>query len=160
MVLALNPEPFDFTTLPFVRVASLLAAMPLPVPAILDHADDLGVLSLQDLGDVTLQAYLGAVPPDEHVELYRQAVSFIEIMQRRGEDLASPDYPSYGIAFDVEKLLWELEFFTKHFIEGYQGARIDPAGARHPDARSGRHWRRTSRPSRGCCATATITAAT
>ena len=126
MVLALNPEPFDFTTLPFVRVAALLAAMPVPVPAILDQAGDLGVLSLQDLGDVTLQAYLGAVLPEQHVDLYRLAVSFIEIMQRRGGELASPDYPPYGIAFDVEKLLWELEFFTKHFVEGYKGTRIDP----------------------------------
>ncbi len=100
--------------------------MPVPVPSIADHAGDLGVLSLQDLGDVTLQAYLGAVQPAEHVDLYRLAVSFVEIMQRRGAELASPAYPPYTIAFDVEKLLWELEFFTKHFIEGYKGVRIDP----------------------------------
>lgn len=126
VVLAVNPEPFDVATLPFARVAALLAAMPVPVPAILDDAGDLGVLQLQDLGDVTLQAYLGAVQPAEHVSLYRLAVSYIEIMQRRGADLASPAYPPYAIAFDVEKLLWELEFFTKHFIEGYKGVRIDP----------------------------------
>jgi aminoglycoside/choline kinase family phosphotransferase len=125
LVLALNPEPFDFETLPFVRVSALLSAMPVPVPAIEDHAGDLGVLSLQDLGDVTLQAYLGAVEPREHVDLYRMAVSFIEIMQRRGAELASPSYPPYAIAFDVEKLLWELEFFTKHFIEGYKGSVLD-----------------------------------
>jgi aminoglycoside/choline kinase family phosphotransferase len=59
------------------------------------------------------------------VDLYRVAVSFIEIMQRRGAELASPSYPPYGIAFDVEKLLWELEFFTKHFIEGYKGSALD-----------------------------------
>jgi aminoglycoside/choline kinase family phosphotransferase len=125
LVLALNPEAFDFETLPFVRVSALLSAMPVPVPAIEDHAGDLGLLSLQDLGDVTLQAYLGAVEPREHVDLYRVAVSFIEIMQRRGAELASPSYPPYGSAFDVEKLLWELEFFTKHFIEGYKGSALD-----------------------------------
>src|SRR5262249_33116160 len=32
-----------------------------------------------------------------------------------------------GIAFDVEKLTWELQFFTKHFLEEYRGARIDQA---------------------------------
>jgi len=129
IVLALNPEPFDFESLPFVRVASLLASMPVPVPRIMDHADDLGVLSLQDLGDVTLQAYLGAVQRSEHVGLYRLAVSFIEIMQRRGADLASPAHPPYAIAFDVEKFTWELEFFTRHFVEGYKGAAIE-AGVR------------------------------
>jgi N-acetylmuramate 1-kinase len=126
LVLALHPEPFSFGELPFVRVAALLHEMPVPVPAIIDHADSLGVLVLQDLGDVTLQAYLGAVQASEHVRLYRQAVSFIEIVQRRGAELASPDYPPYRMAFDVEKLLWELDFFTKHFVEGFRGVTIDP----------------------------------
>jgi N-acetylmuramate 1-kinase len=124
IVLALHVEPFDADRLPFVRVAGLFEAMPLPVPRILDRAGDLGILVLDDLGDVTLQAHLGAAPAAEHSHLYRQAVSFIEIMQRRGAELASHEYPPYGIAFDVEKLLWELEFFTKHFLEAYRGAVI------------------------------------
>jgi aminoglycoside/choline kinase family phosphotransferase len=113
--------------LPFVRIAALLRAMPLPVPAIVGHADDLGLLVLQDLGDLTLQAYLGAAPPSEHERLYRQAVSFIEILQRRGAELASPDSPPYRTAFDVEKLTWELDFFTRHFIEGFRGTEVPPA---------------------------------
>jgi aminoglycoside/choline kinase family phosphotransferase len=126
MVLALHPEPFDYESLPFVQVAALMREMPLPVPALIDHADDLGVLVLQDLGDVTLQAYLGAVQASEHTRLYRQAVTFIEIMQRRGSDLASPAYPPYQIAFDVDKFLWELDFFTRHFVEGFRGETIEP----------------------------------
>jgi N-acetylmuramate 1-kinase len=59
--------------------------------------------------------------------LYRQAVSFIEVLQRRGEELASPEYLPYTIAFDVEKLSWELQFFTKHFLEAWRGAIISPA---------------------------------
>src|SRR6188474_2878631 len=63
IVLALNSAPFDVTKLPFVNVATLLARMPVPIPRVLGHADDLGVLALQDLGDVTLQAHLGAASP-------------------------------------------------------------------------------------------------
>jgi hypothetical protein len=127
VVLALHPESFSYETLPFVRIASLLREMPVPVPAIVDHADDLALLALQDLGDVTLQAYLGAVQPAEHIGLYRQAVALVEILQRRGADLASPAYPPYHVAFDTEKFLWELEFFTKHFLEAYRGVAIDAA---------------------------------
>jgi aminoglycoside/choline kinase family phosphotransferase len=127
LVLALHPEPFTFDELPFVKVAELFTEMPVPVPAIIDHADNLGVLVLQDLGDVTLQAYLGAVQASEHVRLYRQAVAFIEILQRRGAELASRDCPPYRMAFDVEKLLWELDFFTKHFVENFRGVTIAPA---------------------------------
>jgi aminoglycoside/choline kinase family phosphotransferase len=124
IVLALNSAAFDVTKLPFVNVATLMAKMPVPIPAVLGHADDLGVLALQDLGDVTLQAHLGASSPAEHAALYRQAVALIATLQRRGTELASPDYLPYGISFDVEKLTWELEFFTKHFLEAYRGVTL------------------------------------
>jgi aminoglycoside/choline kinase family phosphotransferase len=95
--------------------------MPVPVPRILGHADDLGVLALEDLGDVTLQAHLGAAPTGRHAALYREAVGFIEVIQRRGAELAADDLLPYRVAFDVEKLTWEMDFFLKHFLEGYRG---------------------------------------
>jgi N-acetylmuramate 1-kinase len=135
LVLALHPEPFVFADMGFVKVGDLLSQMQLPVPAIVDHADDLGLLVLQDLGDVTLQAYLGAVQPREHVSLYRLAVSFIEILQRRGAELQDDHaYPAYRMAFDFEKLIWELDFFTKHFVEGFRGVAILPAARTALDA--------------------------
>ena len=73
---------------------------------------------------MTLQAHLGAASSAEHAALYRHAVALIEQLQRRGAELASPEYIPYGIAFDREKLAWELEFFTKHFIEGYRGVTL------------------------------------
>src|SRR5262245_32470719 len=121
IVLSLYAAPFDVRTLPFVNVATLMARMPVPIPAVLGHADDLGVLALQDLGDVTLQAHLGAASPAQHAALYRQSVALIATLQRRGQELASPEFLPYGIAFDVEKLTWELDFFTKHFLEAYRG---------------------------------------
>ena len=84
IVLALHADTFDPEALPFLRVAELFLSMPLPVPAILDRAPDLGILALEDLGDVTLQAHLGAAPSGEHRRLYREAVALIETLQRRG----------------------------------------------------------------------------
>ena len=127
IVLALHAGPIDFATLPFANVAALLERIPLPVPGILGHSNELGILALQDLGDVTLQAHLGASSPTEHAALYRQAVSLIELLQRSGAGLASDAYLPYQIAFDVEKLMWELEFFTKHFIGGYRGVALSEA---------------------------------
>jgi len=126
IVLSLHAAAFQFDTLPFVNVARLLAEMPVPIPTVLGHADDLGVLALADLGDVTLQAHLGAASSAEHAALYRQAVALIATLQRRGAELASPKYMPYGVAFDVEKLTWELDFFIKHFIEAYRGVVIAP----------------------------------
>jgi N-acetylmuramate 1-kinase len=124
IVLSLHQGPIEYATMPFVAVARLLSEVPLPVPAILHHSDSLGVLGLEDLGDVTLQAHLGAATASEHAALYRQAVGFIARMQQRGEALRSDEYPPYRIAFDVEKLTWELEFFVKHYLLAYKGAAV------------------------------------
>ena len=121
IVLALNATPFEFEKLAFVNVARLLSQMPVPIPQVLGHAEDLGVLALQDLGDVTLQAHLGAATPAEHAALYRQSVALIATLQRRGAELESPEYLPYTVAFDIDKLTWEMDFFVKHFLEAYRG---------------------------------------
>ena len=120
IVLALHAGPIDFGSLPFANVAELMHQVPLPVPRILGHSDTDGLIALEDLGDVTLQAHLGAAPTTEHAALYREAVALIEQLQRRGAEMASDNYVPYRIAFDVEKLTWELEFFVRHFVEGYR----------------------------------------
>jgi aminoglycoside/choline kinase family phosphotransferase len=122
VVLALHAGPIELERSPFANVAKLLQQVPLPVPAILGHSDADGILALQDLGDVTLQAHLGAATPAEHAALYREAVSLIDLLQRRGAELHDGEYLPYRVAFDVEKLTWELNFFVRHFIEGYRGA--------------------------------------
>jgi aminoglycoside/choline kinase family phosphotransferase len=124
IVLALHAGPIEFTTLPFVNVAGLLEQIPLPVPAILGHADAEGVIALEDLGDVTLQARLNDASRSEHAALYRSAIVLIELMQRRGTELASDRYLPYRLAFDVEKLTWELDFFVRHFLEAYRGVTL------------------------------------
>jgi aminoglycoside/choline kinase family phosphotransferase len=124
IVLSLHQGPIEYASMPFVAVARLLSEVPLPVPAILHHSDPLGVLGLEDLGDVTLQAHLGAATASEHAALYRQAVGFIAKMQQRGEALRADEYPPYGIAFDVEKLTWELEFFVRQYLLAYKGAAL------------------------------------
>ena len=124
MVLAGYPAPFD-DSLPFLNVTRLLERMPVPVPSILDEAPDPALLLLEDLGDVTLQAHLGMATPEEHSQLYREAVRLIATLQHRGKDLASDTYLPYGIAFDEAKLGWEMEFFLKHYLLGYRGVALD-----------------------------------
>ena len=129
IVLALHAGPIDFATLPFANVAELLQRLALPVPAILGHSNAHGIVALEDLGDVTLQAHLGAAPPAEHAALYREAVSLIDQLQRRGGEhaTASPGrYLPYQVAFDVEKLTWELNFFVRRFLEAYRGVTLSP----------------------------------
>jgi aminoglycoside/choline kinase family phosphotransferase len=120
IVLAVHEGPIEFATLPFVEAADLFRRIPLPVPAVLGHSDPLGILALQDLGDVTLQAHLGQGGVEPYIDLYREAVELLVRLQRRGAELADAARMPYRLAFDVEKLSWELDFFVQHFVEGYE----------------------------------------
>ena len=126
-VAAVHAGPIAHASMPFVNVASLFAAMPVPVPRVLDASDELGVLVLDDLGDTTLYAWLPGASADQRTARYREAIDLIGVIQARGAALASPDYVPYGLAFDVEKLTFELQFFLTHFVEGHRGASVSPA---------------------------------
>ena len=122
IVLSVHAGPIDYAASPFVQVAELFAAVPVPIPALLHHDDALGIIAQQDLGDVTLQAHLGGASATERAERYREAVGLLVRLQQRGAALASPAYPPYAVAFDHEKLTWELEFFVRQFLLAYRGA--------------------------------------
>ena len=123
------PVRFEFATLPFANVGQLMQRIPLPVPAILGHSDALGIVALQDLGDVTLQAHLGAATPAQHAALYR-AGGGVDRDRCSGAAPSSrrASYLPYGIAFDVEKLTWELRFLHQAFRRGLSRRRRSPRG--------------------------------
>ena len=126
-VAAVHVGAIDSAAMPFVAVGRLFAAMPVPVPRVLEASDDLGVLLLDDLGDETLFAHLPAATAAERTALYRQAIDLIATIQERGAALASTGCVAYGLAFDVEKLTFELQFFLTHFVEGHRAASLSPA---------------------------------
>jgi aminoglycoside/choline kinase family phosphotransferase len=128
-VLAVHSGPIVFERLPFANVASLLSAMPVPVPRILGHSDRLGIVALEDLGDITLQAHLESTARADLDARYREAVEHVATIQRRGHELAAERFLPYGLAFDVPKLMFELDFFVTHFVEGHRQANL-PAAAR------------------------------
>ncbi|HUR32445.1 MAG TPA: phosphotransferase [Vicinamibacterales bacterium] len=127
LVLAVYAGPIEFATMPFANVADLLQRMDLPAPAVLAHADALGIVAQEDLGDVTLQAHLGADRVSDHLPLYREAVTLIHRLQEGGRRLASPSWVPFTLAFDVEKLTFELNFFQQHFLEGHRRAWLTAA---------------------------------
>ena len=90
--------------------------MDIRVPAILDSEPDLGILIIEDLGDITLQKYLRTASKIDVTRRYIEALQIIGRMQQGGRNLASSRYQPFDLAFDVEKLSWELEFFLEHFL--------------------------------------------
>jgi N-acetylmuramate 1-kinase len=118
-VVSLNPEPFDPESLPFLVVRNLMAGWGLPVPEVMAVDGDRGILLQEDLGDLTLQEALHDASPSQREELYRQALDQLVVLQR--EAARAPQRAGcFQIAFDFEKLSWEMHFFWKHFLEAYR----------------------------------------
>jgi len=121
--MALYPEPFDPEDMPFLEVRELLGGYGMAVPAILGVAGELGVIAQEDLGDRTLQEVLRETGDARREELYAEAVEGIVTLQTRAAD--GPQRAScFRIAFDIEKLSWELHYFLKHFVEGLRGREL------------------------------------
>ncbi len=127
LVLALHVGPIHFATMPFASVARLLQRMHVPAPAILDHSDELGIIVQEDLGDTTLRARIGPDAISRHMDLYRGAVRLICTLQQGGARHSGQGFAPYTLAFDVEKLTFELNFFVMHFLEAFRGITLSSA---------------------------------
>ena len=122
-VLALYPEPFKMAELSFAVVGALLAGFGLPVPEVLGFDEARGIMVLEDLGDIRLQDALPLVDDRRRLDVYREAVLDLCTLQR--EAARGPcDSPCFGVAFDAEKLTWELDYFRQHFLEGWRECRL------------------------------------
>jgi aminoglycoside/choline kinase family phosphotransferase len=126
-VIALHSAPFAPGSLPFVSVAGLFEAMPLPVPHVRAEMPDLGIVVIDDLGDTTLQMAVDSAPGLPHAAWYERAVDHLVVLQKRGAQLEDAQLLPYTLAFDVEKLMWEMQFFVTHFLEAFRGLTIPPA---------------------------------
>jgi aminoglycoside/choline kinase family phosphotransferase len=120
-IVALYPEPFDVEKMPFLEVRGLLESYGLPVPKVQDLDPARGLLVLEDLGDQTLQEVLRESDTGAWSDSYREALGQLARLQQKSS--AGPQRAScFQIAFDIEKLSWELHYFLKHFVEGLRGA--------------------------------------
>ena len=64
-------------------------------------------------------------------------MGFIDTVQRRGRELADPKFVPYGVAFDIDKLTWEMDFFLKHYLEAYRGIAFQAAEREAAQVRRG-----------------------
>ena len=124
-ILTLYPEPFDPAESTYLQVYRMLRRIGLPIPRIHAVDGDLGVVLQEDLGDMTLERRLRGAGSRERKRLLGQAAEHLIVLQREGPRAADPDWPVLQLAFDLEKLTWELQFFRRHFLEGYSSLRVE-----------------------------------
>ncbi len=122
-VLALYPDPFIPKELPFLGMRELLDGYGLAVPVVVEVDGACGVVLQEDLGDRTLQEVLKTASASRREELYLEAVDGIATLQHKAAE-GSQRAECFQIAFDIEKLSWELHYFLKHYLEGYRSREL------------------------------------
>ena len=122
-VLALYPEPFAPERLTFLTIHALLQEYGLPVPGIVEVDGGRGIVLQEDLGDLTLQEALRGCSAGGVADHYREAVDEIGRLQREAARGAQ-NAECFRVAFDIEKLSWELHYFLKHFLEGHRACEL------------------------------------
>jgi aminoglycoside/choline kinase family phosphotransferase len=102
----------------FIRVLKFLQGIHQPVPELHHFDAERGLLLLQDCGDLTLEAHLCSADPETLKHWYLKAVYLLANMQTKATGAIDADCPAYHLKFDVEKLMWEMDFMLEHYIEG------------------------------------------
>ena len=124
-ILAAYPEPFDPDRFNYRQVCHLLSEIGLPVPEIITLDAELGIVLQEDLGNESLQGRLLTAAAEERRVLLRQAIEHIVTIQQEGPRALQPEDEASLLAFDEEKLNWELLYFECHYLRGYKG--LEPA---------------------------------
>ncbi len=111
-------EPGSENEPDFNRTQKFLAHLDIPVPEILYYDADRGLLFLEDGGDKHLED-LAHNSLGDIIFWYQKAIEIIVAMQTRVTQNIQPDCPAFALKFDVEKLMWEMDFMIKHYIQGF-----------------------------------------
>ena len=98
----------------FLRVYNLLKET-VPIPRILAIDGKKGLLLMQDLGDDLLEYAFPLLTKDKIISIYEYCLENLFLIQCvRGEGSAP-----FSMSFDVEKLMFEFNFFIEHALLGY-----------------------------------------
>jgi aminoglycoside/choline kinase family phosphotransferase len=117
LVLMRLAQPHTAGELPFVNVQRYFSLKGIPVPDIFCDDSAHGFVLLEDLGDVTLEAALQEASREQIICWYRQALDILLTLQQAESMAPRATCVAFRLAFDVEKLMWELDFFLTYMLK-------------------------------------------
>ncbi len=108
----------DNNKYPFLSVLNHFAANKVNVPSVVAKAPELGLILLEDLGDLTLERKFWE-SQDQNLALpyYKMAIDEL-INIHYTATLNKADCTAFDIEFNVEKFTWELNYAKTHLLEG------------------------------------------
>lgn len=114
------PEPFTAAEQSYLDVTRLFVSNGLPVAEVLAFDEELGVIVQEDLGNVILRGFLETADQKSRERLIDRSIDLIVRIQAATPSAFRSGSIAAQLKFDVEKLLWELNFFREHYFETYR----------------------------------------
>ncbi len=121
-------EPFvDDDNYPFLSVQRHFLKAGISVPRVVEKSPSEGLVLLEDLGDLTLERkFWESQNPEIIVPYYEATLDEVAKIHYKASREKS-GCTAFKVAFDTEKLLWEMNYGRTHLIEGISG--IKPTSA-------------------------------
>lgn len=110
------PEPFLAGEQTYLDVTRLFLASGLPVAEIYAFEESLGIIVLEDLGDTILRTILQESSDNDREELIDSSIALIARIQLATKSAFDTGSVASRLKFDVEKLMWEMDFFRTHYF--------------------------------------------
>jgi aminoglycoside/choline kinase family phosphotransferase len=110
------PEPFIASEHSYLDVTNLFASNGLPVARIYAYDEARGVIVQEDLGDTILRDVLLVSDADTREKLIDECIRLIARIQSATASAYAANSIASRLKFDIEKLVWELEFFRQHYF--------------------------------------------
>lgn len=119
-------DPFpDAKTYPFLNVLEHLARVDVRVPRAEAWSPELGVVLLEDLGDLTLERKFWENQNQQvAMPFYQQAVDELIKTHFLASKPVNPPSVCQQIEFDTAKFMWEMNYAREHFLEKVGGIRL------------------------------------
>jgi hypothetical protein len=123
-IISLYASPFNPQSNTYLDVTALFEKAGLPVPQVLDVAGTEGIILQEDLTDCSLNKWLTeaeARGDSTGIEkMMHQAIELIARIQAASEQALNSGSCAGKLAFDEDKLGWELNYFFDHFFGSYR----------------------------------------
>ncbi len=119
LIVSLYATPFNPQSSTYLDVTRLFETAGLPVPKVLDVAGTDGIILQEDLGDVSLAQWMQNHPDAAEAKL-KEAIELIAQIQAASALALTSGSVASTLAFDEDKLGWELNYFFDHFFGSYR----------------------------------------
>lgn len=124
LIVSLYPSPFNPNDNSFLDLTKLFEQANLPVPKIIDVAGTEGIILQEDLGDVSLAQWMSEAEQRGDAngaeEMLRNSIELIARIQSATVSAYTMNSVASHLAFDEDKLFWELNYFFDHFFGSYR----------------------------------------